>query len=136
MSEFTTDIEVRWGDVDAFGHVNNAVFLAYLEQCRSKWMSSVPCHWQDGDSGPVVAAIHINYRRPLRWPCRVRVTLRPGSPGRSSIKLDSEVRGIEDEAGEPGTLYADASVTLVWIDRKSGESVPLPGAIRELGGGD
>lgn len=133
MSEFKIELDVRWGDVDSFGHVNNAVFLAYLEQCRSEWMSSVPCHWQEGEAGPVVANININYRRPIFWPERVLVTLKPDSPGRSSIKLESEIRSVPKRDKEKSVLYADSTVTLVWIDKKSGESVPLPTSIRELG---
>jgi len=137
MSEFRIELDVRWGDVDSFGHVNNAVFLAYLEECRSQWMDSVPCHWQEGEAGPVVANININYRRPIHWPERVSVTLKPDSPGRSSIKLESEIRAAQDGDGgkkgkEKPVLYADATVTLVWIDKNSGESVPLPGSIRDL----
>lgn len=134
MSEFSIELDVRWGDVDSFGHVNNATFLAYLEECRSRWMDSVPCHWQEGDSGPVVANVNINYRRPLHWPRRIVVTLKPDSPGRSSIKLHSEVRAAEAKSGrkESPPLYADATVTLVWIDKSSGESVPLPSPLREL----
>lgn len=132
MSEFSIELDVRWGDVDSFGHVNNAVFLAFLEECRSRWMEEVPCHWQDGDTGPVVASVHINYRRPLHWPQRIQVTLKPDSPGRSSIKLHSEVRSIEHDGKHDSVLFADAAVTLVWIDKKSGESVPLPGSLREL----
>ncbi len=136
MSEFSTEVDVRWGDVDSFGHVNNAVFLAYLEQCRSEWMSSVPCHWQEAETGPIVANININYRRPLHWPQRIVVTLKPASPGRSSIKVESEIRSTEPTSGGKQTLFADATVTLVWIDKKSGESVPLPGSIRDLGARD
>ena len=142
MSEFRIELDVRWGDVDSFGHVNNAVFLAYLEECRSQWMDSVPCHWQEGETGPVVANININFRRPLLWPARVAVTLKPDSPGRSSIKVESEIRSVTvADSGKKGdkksdkekpVLYADATATLVWIDKKSGESVPLPGSIREL----
>jgi len=133
MTEFSTVLDVRWGDVDSFGHVNNATFLAYLEQCRSEWMNSVPCHWQDGEAGPVVANININYRRPLHWPRRIEVTLKPASPGRSSIKLESEIRSQPEGKRDPAIVFADATVTLVWIDKKSGEPVPLPGSIRELG---
>jgi acyl-CoA thioester hydrolase len=134
MSEFSVELDVRWGDVDSFGHVNNAVFLAFLEECRSRWMESVPCHWQQGDTGPVVANVNINYRRPLHWPARVVVTLKPDSPGRSSIKLHSEVRAVDARGGRKDgpALFADATVTLVWIDKSSGESVPLPTALREL----
>lgn len=133
MTEFSTALDVRWGDVDSFGHVNNATFLAYLEQCRSEWMNSVPCHWQEGEAGPVVANININYRRPLHWPRRIEVTLKPASPGRSSIKLESEIRSRPEGKRDPAIVFADATVTLVWIDKKSGEPVPLPGSIRELG---
>ncbi len=132
MSDFSIELDVRWGDVDSFGHVNNAVFLAYLEQCRSHWMDSVPCHWQEGDAGPVVANVNINYRRPIHWPERLEVTIRPESPGRSSIKLHSEIRSVPQDKDAQATRYADAAVTLVWIDKASGESVPLPGSIREL----
>lgn len=133
MSEFRILLDVRWGDVDSFGHVNNAVFLAYLEQSRSEWMDSVPCHWQEGEAGPVVANVNINYRRPIHWPARIAVTLKPDSPGRSSIKLHSEIRSAPEGEKKESKLYADAIVTLVWIDKKSGESVPLPTSIRELG---
>ena len=132
MAEFSVEMEVRWGDLDAFGHVNNATYLSYLEQCRSAWMNTVPCHWQDGDAGPVVANVNINYRRPLHWPERVAVSLKPESPGRSSIKLNCAIRSATDEPDADAQLFADATVTLVWIDKKSGESVPLPASIREL----
>ena len=132
MSEFSIELDVRWGDVDSFGHVNTSVFLAYLEQCRSAWMDSVPCHWQEGEAGPVVANVNINYRRPIHWPERLEVTLIPESPGRSSIKVNSEIRSVPGEKGAEPILFADAVVTLVWIDKKSGESVPLPSSIREL----
>lgn len=135
MSEFSVELDVRWGDVDSFGHVNNAVFLAYLEQCRSEWMNSVPSHWQDGESGPVVANVNINYRRPIIWPERLQVTIKPESPGRSSMKIASEIRSVPREKGDKPVLFADAVVTLVWIDKKTGESVPLPAAMRDLGSG-
>src|SRR5690625_652900 len=65
MSEFIIKLPVRWGDMDAFNHVSNVVYLRYIEDCRGQWMQSVPSHWQEADTGPVVANININYRRPL-----------------------------------------------------------------------
>jgi acyl-CoA thioester hydrolase len=131
MSEFRISMTVRWGDLDAFNHVSNVTFLRYLEECRGRWMSSVPSHWQDGEAGPVVANININYRQAILWPAEIEVTLKPHSPGRSSIKLESEIRAPGRD-GKRTILHADATVTLVWIDKKSGESVPLPVSIREL----
>ena len=134
MSAFRITLPVRWGDMDSFGHVSNAVFLRYLEEARAQWMESVPSHWQGEETGPVVANININYRQPLHWPADIEVTLKPRSPGRSSIKLEHEVR-VRDQHGESPIPVADATCTLVWIDKKSGEPVPLPGCIRELGKG-
>lgn len=131
MAAFHIKMIVRWGDMDAFQHVSNVAYLRYLEECRGQWMDSVPSHWQDGDTGPVVANININYRMPIIWPAEINVSLKPLSPGRSSIKLEHEIRAI-DAKGKLGELYADASSTLVWIDKKTGESVPLPVCIREL----
>ncbi len=132
MSEFRIKMSVRWGDLDGFNHVSNVTFLRYLEECRARWMESVPSHWQDGESGPVVANITINYRRPITWPAEIEAGLRPLSPGRSSIKLEHEIRAASGKTEKPGELYADATTTLVWIDKKTGESVPLPTCIRSL----
>ena len=132
MSEFKIQMPVRWGDMDKFGHVSNVVYLRYIEDCRAQWMDSVPSHWQGSEAGPVVANVNINFRRPLYWPETVEITLKPLSPGRSSIKLEHEIRSMPDK-GEELTVFADATCTLVWIDKKSGEPVPLPSCIRELG---
>lgn len=131
MSEFITRLPVRWGDMDSFGHVSNAVFLRYIEENRAEWMDSVPSRWQGSEAGPVVANININYRLPLHWPADLEVTLNPRSPGRSSIKLDHEIRSVAAD-GEKPAVYADAISTLVWIDKKTGEAVPLPTSIRDL----
>lgn len=131
MSDFTAIMPVRWGDVDSFGHVSNAVFLRYLEEIRAQWMESVPSHWQGDEAGPVVANININYRLPLHWPADIEVTLIPQSPGRSSIKLEHEVRAADGRSKE-NRVYADATCTLVWIDKKKKEPVPLPSVIRQL----
>ncbi|AKS42366.1 acyl-CoA thioesterase [Wenzhouxiangella marina] len=129
--KFRTSLDIRWGDLDAFNHVSNVAYLRYIEECRAQWMDSVPSHWQGPETGPVVANININYRQAIVWPARIEVSLKPLSPGRSSIKLEHEIRALDAE-GRVGELYADATSTLVWIDKKSGESVPLPVSIREL----
>src|SRR5699024_8966001 len=66
-------IEVRWRDLDAFNHVNNATYLTYLEQARLAWLKNVPGTWFDEHAMPVMAASHLNYRRPIGWPADVVV---------------------------------------------------------------
>lgn len=131
MSVFRIQLDVRWGDLDAFQHVSNVNFLRYIEECRAAWLNSVPSHWQDGEFGPVVANVNLNYRRPLLWPARIEISLKPNSPGRSSIRLEHEVYGIKAD-GQRGELHADGTSTLVWVDWKKNESVPLPVALRNL----
>lgn len=131
MPEFNFESDVRWGDMDAFGHVSNVVYLRYIEDCRADWFSQAMPKWQATESGPVVANTNINYRTPIVWPARVRTTLKPGEPGRSSLKLNFEIR---DADPEKNTLYADAVVIMVWIDKEKREPVPLPDSIRRVAG--
>jgi len=130
MAEFSTELDVRWGDLDGFGHVNNAVYLTYLEQVRTLWMESVGCGLGDDDSGPVVANVNLNYRQVMNWPQRIRITLKPELPGRSSLKLNNEILSVVDDQDVQPTLFADGTITIVWIDKSSGEPVPLPSVIR------
>lgn len=134
MSVFRVQMDVRWGDLDAFNHVSNVTFLRYIEECRAAWLSSVPSHWQDGEFGPVVANVNLNYRRPLLWPARIDISLKPHSPGRSSIRLEHEIHSI-DADGHRADLHADGTTTLVWLDWSKGESVPLPVVLRTLAAG-
>lgn len=128
MPDLECELDVRWGDMDSFGHVSNVVYLRYLEECRGRWFGQALPHWESTETGPVIANININYRTPIVWPCRVKVSITAGEAGRSSVKLANEIRDAENEEG---TLYADASTTIVWIDRKTGEPVRLPVALRK-----
>ncbi len=131
MAEFSITLPVRWGDMDSFGHVSNVVYLRYLEDCRAQWTEHLASDWQEGETGPVVANININYRRPLYWPGEIEITLTPRAPGRSSITIEHQIRSRPDQAGQ-AALYADASCTLVWINKTTGKPVPLPDSFREL----
>ena len=68
-------IAVRWGDLDAFNHVNNAAFLVYAQEARLAWLGGVDGVWMDETMMPVVAAAHVNYRRQLAWPAQILVEL-------------------------------------------------------------
>lgn len=61
---FVASLGVRWRDLDAFNHVNNANFLTYLEEARLQWLQHVP-HWFSEDAMPVLAASELQYRRPI-----------------------------------------------------------------------
>lgn len=110
-------IPIRWRDVDAYGHVNNAVFLNYLEEARDRLVSSL---FGDASWDFVVARVAIDYRAELSQSdgeavVRCRVT----GIGTSSVRTAEEVRKTD------GTLAAEAASVVVARDPETGTSRPL-----------
>lgn len=128
MPVFRTTLGVRWGDMDAFNHVNNAEYLRYLEEARVQWLAAIPGMSLDDRIAPVLVASHVNYRRPIEWPNEVLVELFIGKIGGSSLTLAHRMRS--PAGGNESVLYSDGNVVMVWIDTQTGKSVPLPEAIR------
>ena len=120
-------LSVRWRDLDAFNHVNNSKDLSYLEEARLRWMLSVPGMGMDDNVAPVVAASNLNYRRPIEWPNDVVVELFVERLGGSSITIGHRIV----DAKAPHALYCDGNVVMVWIDRTTGRSAPLPAGVRD-----
>lgn len=118
-------IPVRWGDLDAYNHVNNASYLRYLEETRVQWLCSFIRDWDAMCAAPVLAAVQINYRAPIGWPAELIVTQTVSRVGNSSLTIDHRI-----ESADGRTLHADGHVVLVWIDRGSGKTVPLQEAFR------
>lgn len=120
-------IDVRWRDLDAFNHVNNATFLSYLEEARLLWLESLDGEWLTETSAPVLAAANLQFRRPIAWPETVRVELHSSRVGRSSITLEHRIVS----AKQPDVLYCDGSVVMVWVDAETGKGAALPAAVRQ-----
>jgi acyl-CoA thioester hydrolase len=113
---------MRWSDMDAFGHVNNAMYFTYFEQARVDWLDSI-----NVQHGLVLANISCTFIQPLKYPAELEVTLHAGPPGRSSLDTYYEVY---DKAGA-GVLCAIAHGTIVWYDHATGQSREIPGEVRE-----
>ena len=122
---FRLPLQLRWGDLDAFNHVNNSNFLTYLEEARIRWFDSIGEAWVTDEFAPLLAAVQLNYRRPIPYPSEVVVQLFVDRVGTSSVTIGHAI-GSDD-----GTvLYCDGHVVAVWIDRASGRPRPLPDSIR------
>jgi acyl-CoA thioester hydrolase len=121
---FQIDIPVRWRDLDAFNHVNNAAYLGYVEEARVMWFKSLSESWVNESAAPILAAIQMNYRRPVGWPETLRIGLFAERTGNKSLTLGHRIHSVAD----PGLLYADGNAVLVWVNHE-GVSVPLPASV-------
>jgi len=126
---YTLPMPIRWGDMDAMGHVNNTVYFRYMEQARISWFESLGHASKDADGrGPVVINAHMTFLRQLRYPGDIECRLYAGAPGRSSFETRVEIRRID----EPDVVYAEGGAKVVWCDYEAEKSVPLPDAILAL----
>ena len=119
------EMDVRWGDMDAFNHVNNASYLRYIEEARVLWFKEICPDWANPDCAPILAAAQMNYRRPIGWPERLRIVMSAERIGGKSLTLGHRI----ESATQAGVLYADGNTVLVWVDR-SGASMALPEFVR------
>ena len=119
-------LPVRWGDMDVNAHVNNTRFFTYFESARLAWFEAMcPRDLRNGH-GSVVAQATCNYRRSISYPETLRVNLYAGAPGRSSFTTYYDLLSEADQSIQ----YADGLAVMVWVDRATGKSLPLPDYIR------
>ncbi len=121
-------IPIRWGDMDAAGHVNNTIYFRYLEIVRIEWMHRVAGPPDPLGEGPVIVNAFCNLLRQLRFPGDVLAKHYVAHPGRSSF--DAYV--TLERTDQPGLLYATGGTKTVWVNYREERSVPLPDAIRKL----
>ncbi len=128
-------IAVRWGDMDAFGHVNNAKYFTYCESARISYFESIGISAQREATqrAPAVVTATCNFRRQVHYPATLDVGVRTAKIGRTSFTLDY---GLFLEGTDE--LVADGTSVVVWVDYAAQKSAPLPEdvkqKIRELDG--
>ena len=120
-------IPIRWGDMDAMGHVNNIVYFRYMEQARISWFEQLlprrDAAWKT--TGIVIANASCNFRRAMTYPGTVEVKVYTAHPGGSSIGTYYELL-LENE------IYADGAAVVVFIDMKTQKAKRIPEEIRSL----
>jgi acyl-CoA thioester hydrolase len=124
----TEVIPMRWGDMDAMGHVNNVLYFRYMEQTRMGWFQSLGEGSPDKGEGPVVVNASCTFLKQLVYPGSLEVKLYAGALGRSSFETWVEMRPSYD----PATLYAEGQAKVVWVDFAKQKSVVVPERIRDI----
>ncbi|MEO5699283.1 MAG: thioesterase family protein [Casimicrobiaceae bacterium] len=112
---------IRWGDMDALGHVNNTAYFRYMEQARIEWLFACRPEGFSG-TGPVIVNASCTFYVPLVYPGEMEVRMFLGEPGRSSVQSIYEI-WLKD------VRHAEGAAKIVWIDVAQGRSVPLPESI-------
>jgi acyl-CoA thioester hydrolase len=123
----TLRMPIRWGDMDAMGHVNNTVYFRYLEQARLSWFEHIDCVPDPANGqGPVIINAHCTFLRQLKYPGEIEVRTFAATPGRSSIETMHEIRRVDT----PDVIAAEGGAKVVWIDYQREKSLPIPDAVR------
>ena len=121
-------VPIRWGDMDAMGHVNNATYFRYLETIRIEWLSSINAIPQPQGLGPVIVNAFCNFYKQLEYPGDVLIKMYASDPGRTTF----ETWGTMERADQPGVIYAAGGATTIWVDFPKQKAVDLPDWLRAI----
>ncbi|MBZ0277427.1 MAG: acyl-CoA thioesterase [Anaerolineae bacterium] len=122
-------IEVRFGDLDAMGHVNNAKYLTYLETARIRYVHEVCApHTTWADMSMILAKVTIEYKAPLVYGDAVEAWTRVSRIGNKSFEVEHIITRLVEGSPE---VAATCSSTLVAFDYHANRSIPLPDSWRE-----
>jgi acyl-CoA thioester hydrolase len=122
--EFVHTEQVRFRDLDPMGHVNNAVFLTYIEQARVDFFARAGAASRLEDMNMILARVEIDFKAPVRLGQEVEISVRASRFGTKSFDLDYELR-VDEE------LVAEAKSVQVAYDYDRHEPVALPPDWRE-----
>jgi len=123
---YVTQLDVRWGDMDTLGHVNNAVYFRYMEQARIEFFEEYGIASDGKGHGMLLVHADCNFRRAIVYPARIELRLYCGEARRSSLPLVIEIV----DARDANALYADGKSVVAWVDFSANQSQPIPDAVR------
>jgi acyl-CoA thioester hydrolase len=126
LFRFSTSLDVRWRDLDALGHVNNAVYFTYLEQARHHYLRELALiSPEPGDIGIILAETNCQFKSPLGLGERVTIYMRVSELRNSSFIVKYRIEG------EDGRLVATAHSAQVCYNYQARRPVPIPNDWRE-----
>ena len=123
---YRMSIPIRWGDMDAMGHVNNTTYFRYLETIRIDWMHSIGGAPDPVGEGPVIVNASCNPYTQLEYPGEVIATMYVSDVGRTSFESWCTLARSDD----PDKVYAAGGATTVWVNFPLKKSAPIPDWLR------
>lgn len=117
------ELPVRWGDMDAYNHVNNTIYFRYMEQCRLEWFAKLHFETVNVDIVPMLVEANCRFIRAVTHPATVRVTIRVTDIGPKIVDTTHDIF-----VGD--VLHATGVCKLLWMSRSANRSVALPDTVR------
>jgi acyl-CoA thioester hydrolase len=121
-------IQIRWGDMDAMGHVNNVAYFRYLEIARIEWLNGAGFQPDPSGEGFVIINAFCNFLIQLEYPGEILVKTYAANLGRSSFDSFTTLERVD----QPGVISAAGGATIVWVNFPLQKSMPFPQRLREL----
>ena len=125
---YEMSIPIRWGDMDAMGHLNNGSYFRYLEIIRIEWMCAIGCAPDPKGEGPVIVNAFCNFYRQLEYPGNVLLKMYVSDAARTTFETWATIA----RADQPGEVCAAGGATTIWVDFPAQKARALPDWLREL----
>jgi acyl-CoA thioester hydrolase len=125
---FQMVIPIRWGDMDAMGHVNNTIYFRYMEQTRISWFEAMGFAPDPKGEGPVIVNARCSFIKQFEYPGEVLIKHYVGEVGRSSF----ETRVDMTRTDNPSVIYAEGGAKCVWVNFPLQKSAPLSEQTKQL----
>ncbi len=126
---YTLSLDVRFRDIDALGHVNNAVYLTYFELARVKYSLELLDMAEIRALPFILAEITVSYRKPAFFGDQLSLGVRIARIGKKSFTIESEIVRLQADGQEE--LIASSREIMVWYDYAADTTTPVPNYFRE-----
>lgn len=120
------DIPVQWGEQDGFGHINNAVFIRWLEASRIRLINLLDVELKTQGVGPILASVSCNFRLQVKFPDTITSAARVTKMGRSSLQVEHAVWSQAQ-----GAVVAEGDSTVVLFNYELQKSSRIPDDLRQ-----
>ena len=121
-------IPIRWGDMDAMGHLNNGVYFRYLETVRIDWMYKIDCVPAPQGVGPIIVNAFCNFHQQIVYPGDVLIKMYTSDPARTTF----ESWATMERTDAPGVICAAGGATTIWVDFQKQKAVEMPQWMRDI----
>jgi acyl-CoA thioester hydrolase len=121
-------IPIRWGDMDAMGHLNNGSYFRYMETIRIEWFVAAGIKPDPHGEGPVIVNAFCNFYKQLEHPGDVLTKMYVSDPARSTFESWCTMERVD----APGVICAAGGATTIWVDFPAQKSKTMPDWLRSM----